>query len=85
MPLSSYEFRKNQCSESFACLRATRILPAFSTFFACLAYSTVQKMYTYLYQVSEQGFHENRHRGNRTFLTGIIEIKRASTMKPNDV
>lgn len=42
-------------------------------------------MYTNLYQVTEQGFHENRHRGSRTFLTVIIEIKRASTMKPNDI
>jgi len=82
MPLSSYEFRKNQWGKSITCLGATGILPTFSIFFVCFAYSTVQKMYTNLYQASEQGFHENRHRGSRTFLT---EIKRASTMKPNDV
>lgn len=85
MPLSSYEFRLNQCSESFTCLKATGILPTFSIFDVCFAYSTVQKMYTNLYQVSEYGFYENRHRGSCTFLTVKIEIKRACKMKPNDI
>jgi hypothetical protein len=42
-------------------------------------------MYTNLYQVSEQDFHENRHKGNHAFLTVVTEIRRPCTMKANDV
>jgi len=85
MPLVSYEFPKIRFSESFTCLRATGVLPIFSLYFVCFAYNTVQKMNTSLYQVSEQGFHENRHKVSHTLLTVVIEIRRPCTMKANDV
>jgi len=85
MSLKSYELRKNRSSENFTCFRTTGILPTLSTFFVYFAYTMVQKMYTNLYQVSEQGFHENRHRGGPRVLTVVTEIKCACTVKPIDV
>jgi hypothetical protein len=42
-------------------------------------------MYSNLCQVSEQGFRENRHRGSRTLLTAVIEIKRTCMMRRYDI
>ena len=42
-------------------------------------------MYTNLYQMSQQDFHENRRRGSRAFLTVVNKITLARRMKPYNI